>query len=338
MAEIQRYKPQYQEPVKPKVQLDTMKQEISSDQKTIQALSYLTTLGRLGHESDLDELFDGEVQLWEEELLAVYSLVEVANGANIIWVLKPPKKMQMNVNWAQDYKYDVWYNFITKDGKKVSQVDSLKADGFFPLTTTNLKFNYTPQNQLESLDFERPTFSLNQKMVLKRQWPLVTQIDVMRSFTLDNKLTISYNQLAKPELIEQTKVWALSDKMAFEYDDNGSLKTIIYIPTLSLKHISGLSKAGKNGEKMWGMVKWVKMMGEYVAFTALKKMKWVDIVEVTSENGLIQWTKSNLNGSRWTYKEGFSKNAYTSDGQLNQVYLEKDEIGPDDKKALKIEY
>ena len=49
--------------MKPKVQLDTMKQEISSDQKTIQSLSYLTTFARLGKSQDLDELFDGEVQL-----------------------------------------------------------------------------------------------------------------------------------------------------------------------------------------------------------------------------------------------------------------------------------
>gem|GEM_PF-3921713 len=40
-----------------------MKQEIHADQRTIQAISYLTTLARLPENRDLDELFDGEVQL-----------------------------------------------------------------------------------------------------------------------------------------------------------------------------------------------------------------------------------------------------------------------------------
>ncbi len=345
MAESQKYEPQYQETFKPKSQLDEMKIAINSDQKTIQALSYLTTLARLPENRDLDELFDGEVQLWEEELLSVYSLLEVVNWANTIWVLKTPKRMYMDVNWGQDYKYELTYNTILRDWKNINQIASLSWTWTLPLNDTKLKFNYNSKNQVESLFFERPTnlsdswwLWVDQQILLTRDKWLVSEIRIMRSLELDNKLTITYNYLWKPELIEQTKLWALSDKMVFEYDENWNLKSIIYVPALSLKHLKWLFNAWKQGNKFWWPLKAVKMAWEYVAFTALKKMKWVDVIEVASEDWIIKSTKSNLWASEWVYKEWFSRNTYWNNWELNQVYLEREAIWPDDKKDLRIEY
>lgn len=337
--------PKSKEVSQSKIELNNFKKEINSDQKTIQALSYLTTFARLPGNRDLDELFDGEVQLWEEELLSVYSLLEVVNWANTIWILKAPKKMYMDINWGQDYKYEVSYNIIPKNWKNVSQIQSLSWTWTLPLNDTKLKFNYNSENQIDSFDFERPWnlhdswgWWVDQKIVLKRDKGLVNELSIMRNLELDNKLTITYNYLWKPELIEQTKLWALSDKMTFEYDESWNLKSIIYVPVLSLKHLKWFYNAWKQGNKFWWPLKAVKMAWEYVAFTALKKMKWVDVVEVISENWIIKSTKSNLDASEWVYKEGFSKNTYWDNWELNQVYLERDAIWPDDKKTLKIEY
>lgn len=345
MTESQKYEPQYKETLKPKSQLDKMKTDINSDQKTIQALSYLTTFARLPGNRDLDELFDGEVQLWEEELLSVYSLLEVVNWANTIWVLKTPKRMYMSVDWEQDYKYELTYNTILKGWKNISQIASISWTWTLPLNDTKLKVNYDSKNQVESLDLERPWnldetwgFWIDQKILLKRNKGLVTEISIMRELELDNSLTITYNHLWKPELVEQTKLWVISDKMAFEYDENGNLKSIIYIPTLSLKHLKWLYNAWKQGNKFWSPLKAVKMLWEYMAFTTLKKMKWVDVITVTSENWIIKSTKANLWASEWVYKEWFSKNTYWNNWQLKQVYLERETIWPDDKKDLRIEY
>lgn len=339
------YWPEIQEKSQTKNTLDQMKQEIHADQRTIQAISYLTTLARLPENRDLDELFDGEVQLWEEELLSVYALLEMMNGANTISTLKSPKTLLLDINWDQDYKYKVWYNILLKDGRKIHQIAELFWSGTLPLNDTKLKINYDNQQQVESVDFERPfnfnetsSWWVDQKIVLKREKGLVKEMSILRDFELDNKLIISYNSLWKPELLEQTKVWVFSDKMAFEYDEWGSIKSIIYIPALSLKHLKWLSNSIKQWQKIWWPLRAVKIGWEYIAFQVLKKMKWVDGIDIVSKNGVIQSTTSNLDASYWVYKKWFTKSDFSSTGELEKLYLERELLWPDDKKTLQIKY
>ncbi len=324
-----------------------VREGIEEDQRVILNLTYLTTLSRLPENRDLDELFDGEVQLWEEELLAVYWLLDVINWNHTIKRLKTPKKINTDWNWAQDYENEFNYEKV-EEGNRIK---SISWDWTLPLNDTKLIFDYWNNNDINKLTFERPTnidlewgwMGLDQEIKLKRENWLVTELQILRDFEIDNKLSIRYNSINKPELIEQTKLWMISDKILFEYDNNWNLKTIFYLPGLSLKHLKWWNKIGQKYHK-WTTMKWVKNLWEvlinwvYTTFQSIKMLDSCDIININNENWLPISTKTTLNSSRWLYENWFSNSKYNKDWELQELYLEKEEIWPDDKKNITLEY
>ena len=219
-----------------KIQKDIL--EIEKEKDTIVHLSYLSTLPRLADNRDLSNLFDWEINLWEEELLTIYSLIEIVNGSHTFKIIQPPKRMEMSVNWEQDYDYTLKYDDL-EWGKRIK---SFTWDGSFPMNETELLFDYE-WDKLNTLDFQRSAnwegLGLDQQIKIERTWDLATKLRVYRDFDLDNNISISYNEMWKPEVVEQSQLDVLSDKIVFEYDESGNLKAIIYLPTLSLKHVIG---------------------------------------------------------------------------------------------------
>lgn len=310
--------------------------EIQKEKDTIVHLSYLSTLSRLADNRDLSNLFDGEVNLWEEELLAIYSLIEIVNGSHTFKKIQPPKRMEMSVNWEQDYDYTLKYDDL--DWEWWKRIKSFIWDGSFPMNETELLFEYE-WDKLNTLDFQRSAnwwgIGMDQQIKVERTWDLATKLRVYRDFDLDNSVSISYNELWKPEVIEQSQLDVLSDKIVCEYDEEWNLQAIIYVPALSLKHIVWWAKRFKNAKNI---VKWIEIAGNYIAFYVLKKMKGVDVIEINNSDNLPNKTKSNLWASRWFYKEWFSKMKYDTSGKLEELYMELEKLGIDDKKTLKIEY
>lgn len=344
--------------------LKWIESKVKQEQRTILYLAYLTTLARLPENRDLDELFDWEIQLWEEEMFSVFSLIEIINWSNSIDNLKPPKEMTLDWNWAQDYSYKIDYeeyyylnwqyykewdkNLVNIDKSKLKKkrvVKSLTWDWNLPFNETKLIFNYDQFLNITWFNFERPTNMnewwvwINQEIKFTRnsKW-LVEKMRILRDYELDNELIITYNNLWKPEIVEQSKLWLLSDKIVFEYDDNWNLTAIIYVPTLSLKHIKWLKQAYKSWKSIRWVVKWVKMAWEYIAFEVLKKMKWNDVIRINNQNWLPISTESSLGASRWTYNKWFSKMKYWWNMELQELYLEMEEIWPDDEKIIKLKY
>ncbi len=72
-------------------------------------IGYLTTLQQLGDESDLDNIFDGQVALGEEELLATYALLDILNGNSSFKALRAPIKLGYERNFTRDSSYDIGY-------------------------------------------------------------------------------------------------------------------------------------------------------------------------------------------------------------------------------------
>ncbi len=348
-----------------KEKLGGLESEIRQEQKTILYLAYLTTLARLPKNRDLDELFDWEIQLWEEEMFSIYSLIEMINWSNSITHLKPPREMSLDRNLAQDYTYKINYdeyylvdwNYVSNDKlvwiseeqkkwlKTKRVVKTLEWDWFLPLNKTNLIFNYDSNLNISGIVFERPInlndggLGLNQEIKLSRNtnW-LVDKISIDREMEFDNELSISYNNFWKPEVIEQTKLWLMSDKIVFEYDDNWNLVSIIYVPTLSLKHIKWLKQAYKSWKNSRWVLKWVQLASEFITYEALKKIKWNDVITINNNNWLPVSTEANLDSSNWVYKKWFSKMKYWENQKLQELYLEMEELWPDDKKTIKLKY
>jgi len=347
-----------------KEQIQWIENEVKKEQKTILYLAYLTTLARLPENRDLDELFDWEIQLWEEELFSVYSLLEIINWSNSINTLKAPKKMDLDWNWAQDYDYNIDYeefylfnwkiileselnNLSNEEKQKVKKkkvIKSITWDWTLPLNQTSLIFNYDKNANISGIKFERPTnwiewwgLGVDQEIKFKREKWLVTKLSVVRDLEVDNNLSIKYNKFWKPEIIEHTKLWLISDKTVFEYDNNWELISIIYMPSLSIKHIKGVKKAFKNWKSIWWIWKWIEMAWNFITFEALKKMKWNDIINITNKWWLPVSTESTLWSSRWYYKEGNSTMKYKNN-QLQELYLQLENLWPDDKKKITLEY
>ncbi len=348
-----------------KEKLRWIESELKKEQKTILSIAYLTTLARLPENRDLDELFDWDIQLWEEEMFAVYSLIEIINWSNHLSSLKAPKEMTLVRNFpSQDYDYDIDYenhNFLdwvqvwddrvselNKNDKNKLQVKkfikSIKWDWFLPFNETELIFNYDKDLNVSDIEFKRP---LNLSWIWRNQvisfsrdskW-LAEKINVWRKgHIFDNSLSIKYNGFGKPEIVEQTKLWFMSDKIVFEYDDNWSLVSIIYMPTLSLKHITWTNKAFKTWAKARGALKWLQLAWEYVTFEVLKRAKGVDVINIKNNDWLPVSTSSDLNASNWFYSSGFSEMKYWENRELQELYLEMEEFGLDDKKRIILRY
>lgn len=336
--------------------------KVKQEQKTILYLAYLTTLARLSDNRDLDELFDWDIKLWEEEMFSIYSLTEIINWSNSIDNLKPPHEMNLDWNWAQDYSYKIDYEeYYLVDWKyykedeipstikdkdeleKKRVIKTLTWDWSLPFNETDLVFNYDEQLNISNIEFKRPANNkwvwLNQEIEFSRnnKW-LVDNMTILRWPNINNELSITYNSIWKPEVIEQTKLWLISDKIVYEYDDNWNLKTIIYIPTLSLKHITWLARSYKSWKNAKGIAKWLQLAWEYITFEVLKKIKWNDVIEISNNDGLPMSTKSDLKSSNWYYTKWFSEMKYSENKELQELYLEMEDIWPDDKKSIKLKY
>ena len=322
--------------------------EILKEQQTILYLSYLTTLARLPENRDLDELFDWDIQLWEEEMFAIYGLIEILNGHNSIDKLSPPKSMHSDgYQWMkygpdmqQDYNYDLEYKEVA--WKNV--INTISGSWFFPLNDTTLEFNYDGKWTIESMDFDRPRtiwlfwigLNPNNNLSFKRdpQWR-VDYIEVHRwTDWLNNDLVIEYWDNWKVSKIEQSKISPNSDKIIFEYDRD-ILKNMIYTPTFSIKH---LTKANKIAKWWKNAIEWWKRVAEFTTLAVLKKMKQSDVIQVKNIDWLPVSSKAILHDSRWFWKEGFSDIKYDKEWKVEEVYREMSEILFDDKRKLTIEY
>lgn len=313
-------------------------QQIDKEKITIVYISYLSTLARLWENRDLSNLFDWEINLWEEELFTIYSLIEIINWTHDFKLLQPPKKMQLDVDWWQDYIYELWYQELESWVKRLKEV---KADWSLPMNETKLILDYK-NDKISELIFKRPAnlqwIWLDQKIQIVREWNLVKKFNVLSDFAIDNNISIKYNQLNKPEVVEKTQLDVLSDKIVFEYDEQWNLVSIIYVPSLSLKHLKWTAKSFNRWRNIKNALKWIELAWQFVAFNVLKKTKWVDVIEINNENHLPKSTQSNLDASNWFYTKWFSQMKYNTKWQMQELYMEMEDIWPDDKKTLKIEY
>jgi hypothetical protein len=204
-------------------------------------IGYLTTRQQLGDESELDNLFDGQVYLGEEELLATYALLDILNGNSSFKTLRPPMKLAYERNFARDSSYNLTYESIgnPKTGKNETHLSSISGTTNYTPSTwgdTALKFHYNKQTGLiESATFERPVLALNEEIKIHRNSDgLVDKIDVGNMAKVDNTITIEYKD-GHPFSMQQTKYGAFDDKTLFTYDEQGSLNAIIYAPAISVK-------------------------------------------------------------------------------------------------------
>ncbi len=332
----------------PQTEAIHMSNEILKEQKTILYISYLTTLARLPENRDLDELFDWDIQLWEEEMFAIYWLIEILNWHNSIDKLPIPKKI--NSDWYQwfksgpDVQQDYDYNLEYKKVAWKNVIDKVIWDWFLPLNETTIEFNYDKTWIITSMDFDRPRtvwalwigMNPNNNLSFKRdeQWR-VNYIEVHRwTDWLNNDLVISYWENWKVGKVEQSKISPSSDKIIFQYEWE-NLKNIIYTPTLSIKHITKANKIAKWSKNAH---EWAKRVAEFAAMSVLKKMKKSDIIQVENINWLPISSKAILNDSRWFWNEWFSNLRYGTKWEIKSIYREMEEIWFDDKRKLTIEY
>lgn len=153
---------------------ETLQGDIRREKRLMSNIGYLTTLQQLADHSELDNLFDGQVVLGEEELLATYSLLDILNGNASFGSLRPPKKIAYERNFALDSSYEIGYETLNnpKSGKKEQFLSSIKGTtNLVPsaLGDTNLRFKYDPKTGLvESAMFERPVLAFNENIRIKR--------------------------------------------------------------------------------------------------------------------------------------------------------------------------
>ncbi len=303
-----------------------LRESILQDQKVYQSIWYLSTFARL-EEQDIDNLFDGDTVLWEEELLAIYSLLDILNGNNQINSLENPSQMKLNINWERDWNYDVKFT----ENNRLQSVTGSQDYNF--LTTSTLEFLYNESwDQIEQVWFQRAGARFDQNMKIQRTENKVTLIELNRTWEIDNSLSITYNQIGKPEILEQTKFWLTSDKTIFEYDEEGNLKSIIYMPALSLKHFTSAWRTIKNNSKLF---KWIMIAGKELLFEEIKRLKWVDVIEITQQNWLISQTQSSLKASNWFYTEWDSQANIWKNWEFH-INMRRDSPFVDDEKIITV--
>lgn len=306
---------------------------LKKEKETIINISYLTTLSMLWDNRDLNNLFDWEINLWQEEIMAVYSLIEIVNWNNSFSKIVPPKKMTLSRNRLhQDYNYELNYK---KSTNEKMHINSIHSTWTIPFNSTDLIFNYN-WDVIENINFKRPirpnTNALDQKILIERKDGLATKMQIERDFKLDNNITIEYTDFWKPLIIKQTKTWVFPDQIVFEYDENNDLSWIIYVPWMSFKYLK------KNWIKSSGVVKWIKIAWSYLSYHQLKSLKWVDVINLTNDNWQILNTKASLKSSNWKYTEWFSELKYDTKWRLEELYLEMQDVWIDSKKTIKLEY
>jgi len=287
---------------------ESLKEENIKDAQTISHIINMTTLARLSGNRNLDNLFDWEADLWWEETLALYSIIEMLNGSNYISGLKAPVSIDLDITpFKQNYSYDISYDQVVQsDGKKVKRVREIVWDGTLPMNTTTIIFHYATQNstQIERIHFQRP-FNLNegggswmdQEIKLERdtQWR-TNYITVGKPLEINNKLTIRYDDEWRVWEVKQTKLWISEDTTRFGYDiKTWELKVITYGPGFSLKRTG---KTMKKAEEPTMLLYWIAASIENI-----KKVKWLDVFEIENNNlGVPTNIRTNLWASRWVYK------------------------------------
>ncbi|MFB0964389.1 MAG: hypothetical protein QMC36_01595 [Patescibacteria group bacterium] len=229
---------------------ENLKSDIRRERRLMANIGYLTTLQQLADASELDNLFDGQVTLGEEELLATYSLIDIINGNSSFSTLKPPMKISYDRNFAPDSSYEIVYEGSTnpKTGKTVPRLSSIKGTtNLVPsaLGDTKLTFHYDKKTgMVQSATFERPTFTFDEKIQIHRNAEgLADRIEIGNAGKVDNVISIEYED-GKPSSLKQTKYGAFDDVTFFSYDDGGNLDAILYVPAISVKGMKGAGKGG----------------------------------------------------------------------------------------------
>ena len=250
---------------------ETLRENIRHEKRLMANIGYLTTLQQLADNSELDNLFDGQVHLGEEELLATYSLLDIFNGNPSFNVLRPPLKIAYERNFARDSSYNLTYESIKnpKTGKTGAYLGSISGTtNFSPavLGDTTLRFYYDKNTgRIESAIFERGALEFNEKIRIHRNPDgLVDKIDIGNMVKIDNTITIEYKD-GRPFSMQQTKYGAFDDKTFFSHDEQGNLDAIVYAPAISVKQ---LKKPGKANT-----VKALAKEARYIALEELKRSK-----------------------------------------------------------------
>jgi len=318
--------------------LSASQREVSREQRLISHIGYLTTLQQLWEGADLDELFDGSINLWDEEPMTIYSLVEILNGNNSFQNITPPKTINYDRNWALDSSFAIWYEQIkdTKTWKTISRLNEITGtEHLVPhwLWDTSLKFNYNSTWVIESVDFQRPNIHIDETIHIQRnEWGLVSKLDIGNALKIDNSITIEYHEWSSlPYSLHQTKYWAFDDKTFFAYDVDDNISKIIYAPAISAKAVKNIVR------RWWKSVKWAMQAAEMAMMDVLKRTKWLDVVSIQSTNAVPVGTNSVLDASHWAYKNGWSQLQWNGTS-LEAMRLQHEDFPVDDKKAITFNY
>lgn len=346
-----------------KKELEWVSEELRNDQDVIQNIAYLTTLARLWENSDLDELFDSDVWLWEEELFTIHALIEIINWKNSISSLKAPKTMRLDTEKSlwKEFSYEIEYEetfyneWVQINDKsladmsevekwklqKVSKLKSVYANGDLVWDQSKIIFEYDDDWDVGNIKFERPR-SFDQEISIERNEEKQAQKMVVGrpGPNKDNVITISYGAEGLPNTVKQTKLGLSEDEMNLGYDENQDLSTITYSPTLSLKALRKAWKKVNNAAKAWRVAEWIQEASKDLFFDQARRNNSSDIADVKREDWKIVWTDSKLAVSNlWPFQDWSSDMKYSETGELQEMRLKLERpFLWDPETVIKLEY
>lgn len=290
-----------------KKKIERTPEDIERDYATTHYLLNLNKLWRLWHNRDLDRLFDGETDE-EDELFAIYSIIEILNWKTYITPWFEPKSMYLDRKpLAQNYTYTFEYEDIEIPWKwKMKRIKKLISDGNLPFNECILTFEYNTLWEVTKIHFNRPRLSFSQEIVPERDATTkkVTHINVWRTLKFDNKVSLAYNEKWLVAEVKQTKLHALKDIMKLWYTPDWEINEIHFQPSMSFRDIRG--------------EKWTDKIISF-GFQWLKKSKWTDVVEVQYKDGKIAWEKSNLWASYWFFTWNKWQYSYDEQGRITSM-------------------
>lgn len=317
--------------------LNEMAESLNRERLLISHLAYLNVLWRLWENRNLDLLFDWDVENGEDELFAIYAILDIANWNDTFSWLKPPRKI------------DVWLNNLRRDLEVIpnytiqtdwwdlnkNTLDGIDYSRNWLFNDCSLQFERDTDWLINKMIFDRPGLSIYQDILFERneQW-LVVSMEVRKAMELDNHLTIEYNDEWKPIAIYQTKTWLLEDKMFFIYDEQWKLVNITYMPTISLKRLLN------SADNIWRSTT-VKEMWQVIWREVLrnsKYFKWYDVVNIDYENWLPVSTDSKLSASNMFRVDSDSESEYDDEWKLESRTISKDEMIIDNVTSIRVRY